>query len=81
MPCSSDKKIELLKDHIDNDIFDSSIDKNDLLECWILIYKSEEKNNQKVNIWLNGENAKNVLVKLMLDCLIEIDDRHKYLVH
>ena len=79
LPVSSSEKIARLKKYIENDIYDPRINKEELREPWIVIYNSEDKNNQKTNIWLDGEDAKNILAKMMYDCLIELDDRHEIL--
>ena len=79
LPVSGSCKIEMLKKYIDDEIHNARIDKEALLEPWILIYSSEGKNNKKTSISLNDEDTKNILTKMMYDCLIEINDRHKIL--
>ena len=79
LPVSGSCKIEMLNKYIDDEIHNARIDKEALLEPWILIYSSEGKNNKKTSISLNEEDTKNILTKMMYDCLIEINDRHKIL--
>ena len=47
LPVSGSCKIEMLKKYIDDEVHYARIDKEALLESWILIYSSEGKNNKK----------------------------------
>lgn len=73
------KKIEMLKKYIHDPIHDPRINKEALFEPQILIYSSETKHNQKTSIWLDGEDVKDILTKMMCNCLIEITERHEIL--
>ena len=77
--CIWHQKNRNIRKYIDDDVHHPRIDKEALFEPWIPIYSSEEKNNQKASILLDGKDPKTILTKMIYKYLIDINDRHKIL--